>query len=117
MIAGDNDTCDKFFADINNTGEQLSLVTITPAKTFYHGVVDTGQKNAKSLKFMAGVYNTAEKLFSDVNDTAEKLFRGVNTTANKFFANVNNIADKTVLTIPACIDLKMKNKQKCNKQQ
>jgi hypothetical protein len=27
MIAGDNDTDDKFFAGINDTGEQLSLVT------------------------------------------------------------------------------------------
>ncbi len=27
MIAGDNDTDDKFFAGINNTGEQLSPVT------------------------------------------------------------------------------------------
>jgi hypothetical protein len=31
MIAGDNDTCDKFFAGINDTGEQLSLVTTTLA--------------------------------------------------------------------------------------
>jgi hypothetical protein len=67
MIAGDNDTCDKFFP----------------------GVVDTGQKYLKSLKFIAGV-----------NDTSEKLFTGVNDTANKFFAGVNNTADKTVLTIP-----------------
>jgi hypothetical protein len=96
MIAGDNDTCDKFFAGINDTGEQLSPVTMTPAKkTFFQGVVDTGQKNAKSFKFIAGV----------------------NDTANKFFTSVNDIADKTVLTIPACIDLKMKNKKKCNIQQ
>jgi hypothetical protein len=27
MIAGDNDTVDKFFAGINDTGEQLSPVT------------------------------------------------------------------------------------------
>jgi hypothetical protein len=27
MIAGDNDTNDKFFAGINDTGEQLSPVT------------------------------------------------------------------------------------------
>jgi hypothetical protein len=27
MIAGDNDIDDKFFASINDTGEQLSLVT------------------------------------------------------------------------------------------
>ncbi len=79
---------------------------MTPAKTFFHGVVDTSQKNAKSLKFI-----------TVVNDTAEKLFSGVNDTANKFFASFSDIADKTVLTILACIDLKMKNKKKCNIQQ
>jgi hypothetical protein len=34
MIACDNDTCDKIFAGIYNTGEQLSPVTTTPAITF-----------------------------------------------------------------------------------
>jgi hypothetical protein len=68
-MAGDNDTDDKFFAGINNTGEQLSpvtralginllsvsttlvnsyrlpvAVTTTPALTFFTGVVDTGHK-------------------------------------------------------------------------
>jgi hypothetical protein len=89
MIAGDNDTCDKFFASINDNGEQLLLAT-----TFFSNVVDTGQKYPKSLKLIAGV-----------NDTTEKLFIGV-----------NNTAEKTVLTIPACLDLKMKNKQKFNLQ-
>jgi hypothetical protein len=42
MIAGDNDTNDKFFAGINDTREQLSPVT--PAITFFPGVVDTGHK-------------------------------------------------------------------------
>jgi hypothetical protein len=48
------------------------------------------------------------------------LFHGVVDTGQtqkylknlKFFPGVNDIADKTVLTIPACLDLKMKNKQK-----
>jgi hypothetical protein len=44
MIAGDNDTDDKFFASINDSGEQLSPVTTTPAITFFPGVVDTGNK-------------------------------------------------------------------------
>jgi hypothetical protein len=43
MIAGDNDTGDKFFG-ISNTREQLSPVTTTPAITFFPGVVDTGHK-------------------------------------------------------------------------
>jgi hypothetical protein len=33
MIAGDYDTGDKFVAGINDTGEQLSPVTTTPALT------------------------------------------------------------------------------------
>jgi hypothetical protein len=70
MIAGDNDTCDKFFAGINDTGGQLSPVTSTPAITFFPGVIYTGQKYPKSLKFIAGVNDTAEKLYSGVNDTA-----------------------------------------------
>jgi hypothetical protein len=106
MIAVDNNTCDKFFAGINETGEQLSPVTTTPAITFFPGVVDTGEKYSKILKFFTGVNNTAKKLFSGVNDIADKYFAGVNDTANK-----------TVLTIPACLDLKMKNKQKFNLQQ
>jgi hypothetical protein len=44
MMAGDNDTGDKFFAGINDTGEQSSPVTTTPAITFFPGVVDTGHK-------------------------------------------------------------------------
>jgi hypothetical protein len=44
MIAGDNDTDDKFFAGINDTGEQLSLVSLSPVITFFPGVVDTGHK-------------------------------------------------------------------------
>jgi hypothetical protein len=34
MIASDNDSCDKFFAVINDTGEQFSLVTTTPVIKF-----------------------------------------------------------------------------------
>ncbi len=44
MIAGDNDTGDKFFTGISNTGEQLSPLTTTPAITFFPGVNDTGHK-------------------------------------------------------------------------
>jgi hypothetical protein len=44
MIAGDNDTGDKFFAGINDTCEQLSLVSLSPVITFFPGVVDTGHK-------------------------------------------------------------------------
>jgi hypothetical protein len=46
-------------------------VSLTPAIKLFLGVVDTGQKYPKSLKFIAGVNDTAEKLFTGVNDTAD----------------------------------------------
>ncbi len=46
---------------------------------YFPGVVDTVHKKPKSLKFIAGVNDTAEKLFSGVNDTADKFFSGVNS--------------------------------------
>jgi hypothetical protein len=91
---------------INFSPVLATPVSLSPAITFFPGVIDTGQKYSKSLKFIVGV-----------NATAEKLFNGVNDTADKFFAGVNDTADKTVMTIPACLDLKMKNKQKFNLQQ
>jgi hypothetical protein len=51
--------------------KNLSPVSMTPAMTFFPGVVDTGQKLPKGLKFIAGVNATAEKLFTGVNDTGE----------------------------------------------
>jgi hypothetical protein len=44
MIASNYDTGDKFFAGMNDTGEQLPPVTTTPAITFFPGVVDTSHK-------------------------------------------------------------------------
>ncbi len=92
MITGDNDTDDKFSAGISDTGEQLLQVTTTPAITFFPGVIDTGHKLPKSLKFIAGVNDTVEELFTGVNDTAEELFTGVNDTADKFFGGVTTPA-------------------------
>jgi hypothetical protein len=43
MIAGDNDTDVKFFAGINDTGEQLSPVTSTGDK-FIASINDTGEQ-------------------------------------------------------------------------
>jgi hypothetical protein len=43
MIAGDNDTDDKFFAGINNTGEQLLPVTTALAINF--SLVSTSPMN------------------------------------------------------------------------
>jgi hypothetical protein len=106
MIAGDNNTGDTFFANINNTGEQLLLVTTTPAITFFPGVVDTGHKKTKSLKFIASVNDTSKHLFTGINDTGDKLF--------PMYTGVIDTGDKAVLPILACLHLKMKNKQKFN---
>jgi hypothetical protein len=38
--------------------------------------------NQKSIKFIGGVIETAEKLFTGVNDTADKFFCGVSDTGN-----------------------------------
>jgi hypothetical protein len=43
-----------------------------------------------------------------------RCYTGVNNTGDKFIDGVVDTGDKTVLTIPACLDLKMKNKQKFN---
>jgi hypothetical protein len=58
----------------------FSGVSLTPAIKLLPGVVDTGQKSWKSLEFIAGVNDTAEKLFTGVNDTADKFFGGVKDT-------------------------------------
>ncbi len=74
------------------------------SQQFIAGVIpeafDTGQKWPESLKFITGVNNTSIKLFTGVNDTA-----------HKFFVSVVDTEKKTVLPKPACLDLKMKNKQ------
>jgi hypothetical protein len=93
MIAGDV-TCDKFFTGQQHC-EQLSLVTTTPVITFFPSAVDTGQKYQKTPKIYCRCQRHCEKLFSGVNDTP----------------------NKTMLKIPACLDLKIKNKQKFNLQE
>jgi hypothetical protein len=40
------------------------------------------RKKPKSQKFIAGVNDTAEKLFTCVNDTADKFSGGVSHTGN-----------------------------------
>ncbi len=53
----------------------------TPVNNLYFsGVVDTVKK--KSLKFIVGVNDIAEKLFSGVNNTTDKFFGGVSDTSD-----------------------------------
>jgi hypothetical protein len=40
------------------------------------------RKKPRSLKFIADVNDTAEKLFNSVNDSADKFFSGVSNTGN-----------------------------------
>ncbi len=62
--------------------------------------------NDTSEKFIAGVIDTAEqfifppccwkkslKIIAGVNDTTEKLFTGVADTADKFFGSVSDTGD------------------------
>jgi hypothetical protein len=51
-------------------------VSTTPAKNPCHGEI------TESLKFFAGVNDTAEKLFTGVNDFPDKLFGSVNDTGD-----------------------------------
>ncbi len=74
----------------------LSAASLTPAITFFPGVVDTGQKKTKNIKFITGV-----------NDTTEKLFSGVNDAADKFIGGVVDTGDKRDLPILACLHLKI----------
>jgi hypothetical protein len=63
--------------------KNLSPVSTTPVNNLYFpGVVDTVQKITESLKFIAGVNDTTEKLFTLVNDTPDKFFGGVSDTGN-----------------------------------
>ncbi len=55
---------------------QTRLITIDPDRC----PVETVQNKTKSLKFIADVNDTAEKLFTGVNDTADKFFSGVSDT-------------------------------------
>jgi hypothetical protein len=82
------------------TAKSCSAVSTTPAINFLSLIP---VRIRKGLKFIAGV-----------NDTAEKLFTGVNDTAEKFFGGVNDTGEYRVLPILACQHLKMKNKQKFN---
>ncbi len=94
LIADVNDTCKQFFGGDIDAGDK-----IVPRCHWYWSEI------TKKHKFIAGV-----------NDTAENLFTGVNDAADKFFPSGNDTSDKTVLTIPACLGLKMKTKQKINLQ-
>jgi hypothetical protein len=58
-------------------------LSLTPVDNLYFpGVVDTVQKKPKSIKFIASVNDTAEKLFAGFNDTADKFFCGVSDTSD-----------------------------------
>jgi hypothetical protein len=47
MRTGDNNTGDKFFPNINDTGEQLLLVvTMTPALTFFSLILVINKQKA-----------------------------------------------------------------------
>jgi len=94
MIASDN-TCDKFFASDNDTVEN-----IFPRCCWYWSEI-----------------SKKPKIYRRLQRHRQKLFTGANETTNKFFDGVNDTADETKLTIPACLDLKIKNKQQFNQHE
>ncbi len=51
---------------------------MTPVNNLYF----PDQKKTKKPKTIAGVNDTAEKLFTGVNDTADKFFGGVSVTGD-----------------------------------
>ncbi len=69
------------FAVVVDTGEQL-----------FGGVVDTGDKIAPRCPWYRSEITKKPKI-AGVNDTAEKLFTGVNNTADKFFGGVNDTGE------------------------
>jgi hypothetical protein len=61
MIAGDNDTCDKF-SPVSTTPVTIIAGDNDTGDNFFPGVIDTGQKCSKRLKLFTGVNDTAYKL-------------------------------------------------------
>jgi hypothetical protein len=68
FIAGVNDTCEKLFSGVNDPGEKF----IAGVNDKFL-IVDTGQKQPKGLKFIAGVV-------SPVSTTPPINFSAVSTT-------------------------------------
>ncbi len=66
----------------------LLAVLLTPAITFFPGVIDTGQKKPKTLKFIIGVNDTGEKFIGGVfvtGDTPVRNLSLISTTPAKIF--------------------------------
>jgi hypothetical protein len=57
FITGVNDTADKLFTSVNDTGENLSLVSLTPVINPCHG-----------FSVIAIVVDTSDKFLTGVND-------------------------------------------------
>ncbi len=61
FITAVNDTGDKLFSGVNDTGKNLSPVSLTPVNILYFpGVIDTVQKKTKNPKFFGGVSDTGD---------------------------------------------------------
>jgi hypothetical protein len=87
MIAGDNDTDDKFFGGINDTGEQLLPVTTALAINFcqyqQHRWTMIAGDNDAGDKFIASINDTGEQLSPLTTIPAITLFPGVVYTGHK----------------------------------
>jgi hypothetical protein len=93
------DTGDKLFNGVNDTGENLSPVLLTPAIKLCHGfsviagVVDTGEQ------FIAGDNNTGYNFITGDNDTGDNFIAGDNDTGDKFIAGDKN---KDAMEVGSC---------------
>jgi hypothetical protein len=89
MISGDNDTDDKFYAGINDTGEQLSPVTTALAKNLLPESTNTGEQGSPAvtmqpvINFLAGINDTGEQLSPVTTTPAITFFPGVVDTGHK----------------------------------
>ncbi len=86
MIASDNDTDDKFFAGINDTGDQLLAVTTALAIIYC-------QYQRHRWTMIAGDNDTGDKFFG-ISNTREQLSPVTTTPAITFFPGVVDTGHK-----------------------
>ncbi len=89
-------------------------IVLQQEQTSVINTVDTGDNIFPRCRWYRSEITKKPKFIAGVNDTAEKLFTGVNNTADKLFGGVSDTGNERVLPILACLHLKKKNKQNFN---
>jgi hypothetical protein len=90
FITGVNDTGNKLFSGVTDTGK--NLLPLTPAINLGHG-----------FSVIPGVIDTGEQFFTGDNDTGNNFVAGDNDTGDNFVAGDNDIGEQLslVATTPA----------------